>query len=255
MSLYSGVSKEVIECICKKMTADDIIKILDQVYSPAIGTIQMFVDKNLAPNGNITDRVNASVYKDGWVYPNGKYISKEIFPQAFEYFSSISYVGKSMQSIGGNNCITLPNIEGLFKLDPNTVNEPFGTIHGQNMTIPAHKHDFKFDSTMSKEITVKNGCWVWTTRGAGTSDKIAATRWTDNYGHSVNVTQASSFHSSHSSGSVNLYGWDLPVKMNTMMSTRIDSITTPVTNASTSAKISPTMNEVQALIYIGVPIL
>ena len=80
MSLYSGVSKEVIECICKKMTADDIIKILDQVYSPAIGTIQMFVDKNLAPNGNITDRVNASVYKDGWVYPNGKYISKEIFP-------------------------------------------------------------------------------------------------------------------------------------------------------------------------------
>ena len=131
-----------------------------------IGELKFLYKSNFQANDGIYTATQAKLYDDGWVYPNGTFISKQFFPDAYAFLKNIDYPGKNDNGSG----ITLPKIDQFIQIS----NTSGITFNDQSFGFRSHFHKMNDSASdlSGKKFLVHNGAWIWSTRaaGAGTED-------------------------------------------------------------------------------------
>ncbi len=259
MSLWFGQNDggEVADLIATVVNESQILQILDEYVEPEIGTIRLAVnaaatlDLSLIPfSSSITTATQASLFKNGWAYTNGAWISRTFFPKAFEVLNAAG-----LPTSGSN--VQLPNLGG-FLYAASTASSNSGGIFKQDPQsygLPKHNHDFKFESSVTTRTLVRNAAWIYSTKSAGTGTASMPAKTYTSGGKTYNIPAGTpTAHSGHKNQNrKRLIVWDIPVNVSSSSSGRIDTTTGWAEATTSNTEICPRHVIVNSLIFIGRP--
>ena len=248
------------DLIAKCITEDMLMRIIANYVGWSIGQLKFEMYPEHFYNSNNIDTPDyACNFKDGWIYPNGTYITKQIFPEMYEKLMELTYPldGKSKTFISnGKNYIKLPNIQSYFHPD-NLATTHKSIVHtNPHYYVPLHHHTISPDGDHTK-ITIKDAAWIWSTKTDGTGQMVESRLW-----GSKTIPKTCTAHSGkHPDGtkSAHKLSWDMPINATTgTPRTIVSEGSDPIpTNGSKlyldSSDICPKNVVFSVLMFAGIP--
>jgi len=140
MGLFSGSGakdpngRNLADLIAGSVSDDAIRRILRTIAASKIGELRFTSNLSQPVQGNIFSASDLPTGFNGWLYANGTFISKTMFPEAARLFESISYAGKR----DTGTSITVPVVSRLFRL--NAGGKAAYSEEGQEYAMPSHIH-------------------------------------------------------------------------------------------------------------------
>ena len=137
--VVDGVSKDICIPSILRISAPDVMR-------RRIGTLKFIAAPKLSPIDENSD------YFDGWVYPDGREISKNRFPYAYEAFKTIQ-TGTETEGK-----FRIPRIQDFLKANPFVETEDPMKRVAYNIALKNHAHDisqFSLDGTFSLSGNIK----------------------------------------------------------------------------------------------------
>lgn len=228
MALYIATDDRTTSLIAKCIPECHIVQEIQQLFGYQIGQLRYELCPQHAYNANnIVTNADIVGFEDGWVYPNGTYISQELFPDAYDMLMDLDYedilipgtkktkTAKGVSDGKTYHLIQLPRFEGYFY--PNTSQTSKIAHNSAKWNLKKHTHRLSFDTTdedAQQDLTITDGAWIWSTKGAGPNESVASTDYGD-----VRIPLTTSVHEgalytrvSDRNANTLLMQWDLPIK-------------------------------------------
>lgn len=270
MSLFIGRKNQLgssavipaTDLIAKCITEETVRQIISKNLGILPGGLkfELFSD-HIYNDKNIDCDADANTYvSDGWLYPNGKYVVKEIFPELYEHLCAIDYPtsGDKIKVLSnGLTYIQLPNISGY--LYPNNQAYRNANIEYANgtYTLKSHSHPIAIpdDDTV---IVMKKAAWIWSTTNAGSGVTDVPAQPYGGY----SIPETATAHSAKGHDTTRLLTWDIPVKADATAIKSVQSTTgpvipvesgTPVISSTDTSLIQPKTLECSVLMFAGFP--
>lgn len=279
MALYIATDDSTTSLIAKCITEQQIVDAIQLKFGNRIGQLKYELYPQHAYNSkNIVTAQDITGFEDGWVYPNGTYISQELFPDAYDALIAMNYddiliPGSPKTKIFSGvadgktyHLIQLPKIEGYFYPNMDLVKD---TIHHRDAEwqLNNHTHRLSFaedDPNADNELTIKDGAWIWTTTSVGNVDppQDSSVLWTDG----ITILPTSTAHRGHLYSTRNkkntkLMQWAIPVepKAGVIHKMRIKGISDSADNngsshlVSDTARFQPCTLNCSIMMFVGFP--
>ena len=279
MALYIATDDSTTSLIAKCITEQQIVDAIQLKFGNRIGQLKYELYPQHAYNSkNIVTAQDITGFEDGWVYPNGTYISQELFPDAYDALIAMNYddiliPGSPKTKIFSGvadgktyHLIQLPKIEGYFYPNTDLVKD---TIHHRDAEwqLNNHKHLLSFaerDPNAENELTIKDGAWIWTTFDVGDKDppQDSNISWTD----TITIPPTSTAHrgnldSTNKRTKTKLMTWNMPVKpiATVTHSIKIQGISGSADNngslhlVSDTARFQPCTLNCSIMMFVGFP--
>lgn len=281
MALYIATDDSTTSLIAKCITEQQIVDAIQLKFGNRIGQLKYELYPQHAYNSkNIVTAQDITGFEDGWVYPNGTYISQELFPDAYDALIAMNYDNilipgspktKIFSGVADGktyHLIQLPKIEGYFYPNTDLVKD---TIHHRDAEwqLNNHKHLLSFaedDPNANNELTIKDGAWIWTTVTAGNEDPTydPSRLWGET--PQLNIPKTSTAHRGDVDTTTNkdntiLMEWDMPVKPTAAVtnSIKIQGISGSADNngslhlVSDTARFQPCTLNCSIMMFVGFP--
>lgn len=274
MSLYFGnnIDSHIADIIASIGDEQKILEIIDELVEPEIGTIRLLsrtstkdYSEDAPYNSNdIMNYAQAKRFSNGWVYANGKRISKAQFPRAYDIL-------KTAGCEHDESSVCLPDLKG-FLFGAGDEDSNLSGIYQQKpqeYSMPKHKHVINMDALKDPDKTtvIKNASWVYSTKSYGNQETSIAAQTFQGYDIPHGIP---TMHGGHSNSLVNnILIWDMPLKKSSGSLGTIETMTGQVENITAidcdvktpfdsepgyeAQKIAPKHVIVNAIIYIGRP--
>ena len=279
MALYIATDDSTTSLIAKCITEQQIVDAIQLKFGNRLGQLKYELYPQHAYNSkNIVTAQDITGFEDGWVYPNGTYISQELFPDAYDALIAMNYddiliPGSPKTKIFSGvadgktyHLIQLPKIEGYFYPNTDLVKD---TIHHRDAEwqLNNHTHLLSFaedDPNADNELTIKDGAWIWTTTSVGNVDppQDSSVLWTDG----ITILPTSTAHRGHlystrNKNNTKLMQWAIPVepKAGVIHKMRIKGISDSADNngsshsVSDTARFQPCTLNCSIMMFVGFP--
>ena len=282
MALYIATDDSTTSLIAKCITEQQIVDAIQLKFGNRIGQLKYELYPQHAYNSkNIVTAQDITGFEDGWVYPNGTYISQELFPDAYDALIAMNYddiliPGSPKTKIFSGvadgktyHLIQLPKIEGYFYPNTDLVKD---TIHHRDAEwqLNNHKHLLSFaedDPNANNELTIKDGAWIWTTVSVGKKDPdYYPSRLWGNEPYQITIPKTSTAHRGDSylkpnTNNTKLMQWSIPVKLtdDVKYNTKIQGISGSADNnrsshlVSDTARFQPCTLNCSIMMFVGFP--